>query len=236
MSNWSWLLDQSASSVGPGLDRLYYWILAITGIVFVATELTLIWFLIKYRHREGRKAEYSHGNTKAEIVWTAIPAVIVLGIALASRGLWAQVKDPEQFPPDAMPVLVTAKQFEWNVTYPGPDGELETGDDFTTRNRLDIPLDRPTRLTLRAEDVIHSFFVPLFRLKQDVVPGMEMHMWFEPTRTGEFPIGCAELCGIGHTRMRGTLTVHAAADYQTWVNEQLQTARPPAQPAAPPAP
>jgi cytochrome c oxidase subunit II len=223
MENWSWLLDQSASTVGPRIDQLYYWILAITGVVFVGTEVCLVWFLIKYRHKEGRKAAYIHGNTKAEIVWTAIPAVIVLAIALASRGLWAQVKDPQETPANAMPVLITAKQFEWNVTYPGPDGEIGTGDDFTVRNRLDIPMGRPTRLMLHSEDVIHSFFVPLFRLKQDVVPGMETHMWFEPTRTGVFPIGCAELCGIGHTRMRGTLTVHSAADYQTWMNGQIQT-------------
>ena len=134
MENWSWLLDQSASTVGPQIDRLYYWILAITGIVFFATEGTLIWFLFKYRHREGRKAEYIHGNTKAEIVWTAVPAVIVIGIALASRGLWAEIKDPANTPPNALHVLVTAKQFEWNVTYPGPDQELGTGDDFTVRN------------------------------------------------------------------------------------------------------
>ena len=227
MGNWSWLMDQSASTVGPGIDRLYFWILVITGIVFFATELTLIWFLIKYRHVEGRKAEYIHGNTKAEIIWTAVPAVIVLSIALASRGLWAQIKDPAHIPPSSMRVLVTAKQFEWNVTYPGPDGELETGDDFTVRNRLDVPVDRPVALVMRAEDVIHSFFIPATRLKQDVVPGMDTHMWFEPTRTGEFPIGCAELCGIGHTRMRGTLTVHSAADYQTWLNGQLPA---PAQP------
>jgi cytochrome c oxidase subunit 2 len=132
------------------------------------------------------------------------------------------VKDPQNVPADAMTVLVTAKQFEWNVTYPGPDGQLETGDDFTVRNRLDVPIDRPTHVLLEAEDVIHSFFLPEFRVKQDAVPGMEMMAWFEPTRTGEFVIGCAELCGIGHTRMRGTLTVHSAADYQTWVNEQIQ--------------
>ena len=85
-----------------------------------------------------------------------------------------------------------------------------------------MPINRPTRLEMYAEDVIHSFYIPDFRLKQDVVPGMELMMWFQPTRTGEFPIGCAELCGIGHTRMRGTLTVHTASEYQTWMNEQLQ--------------
>lgn len=224
MHDWSWLLDQSASTIGPRIDRLYYWILAITGVVFAGTEIALIWFLFKYRHREGRKAAYIHGNTRAEVIWTAIPAAIVLAIALASRGLWAEAKDPAAVPADALTVLVTAKQFEWNVTYPGPDGELETGDDFTARNSLDVPLDRPTNVRLHAEDVIHSFFIPQFRLKQDAVPGMETHLWFQPTRTGEFPIGCAELCGIGHSRMRGTLTVHDGADYQAWMNSQLPAA------------
>ena len=222
MQNWSWLMDESASTVGPQIDRLYYVILVITGIVFFATELTLLWFIFKYRHREGRKAEYIQGSTKAEIVWTTVPAIIVIAIALASGGLWAEIKDPDNVPANAMTVMLTAKQFEWNLTYPGPDGELNTEDDFTVRNRLDIPLDRPTRLEMYSEDVIHSFYIPDFRLKQDVVPGMELMMWFQPTRTGEFPIGCAELCGIGHTRMRGTLTVHTPSEYQTWMNEQLQ--------------
>lgn len=222
MQNWSWLMDESASTVGPQIDRLYYVILVITGIVFVATELTLLWFIFKYRHREGRKAEYIQGSAKAEIVWTTVPAIIVIAIALASAGLWDEIKDPDNVPANAMTVILTAKQFEWNLTYPGPDDELNTEDDFTVRNRLDIPLDRPTKLEMYSEDVIHSFYIPDFRLKQDVVPGMELMMWFQPTRTGEFPIGCAELCGIGHTRMRGTLTVHTPSEYQTWMNEQLQ--------------
>lgn len=232
MHDWSWILDQSASTFGPRIDQLYYWILAITGIVFFGTEICLIWFLFKYRHREGRRAAYTHGNTNVEIVWTVIPALIVLSIALASRSLWAEAKDPEEIPADAMQVLVTAKQFEWNVTYPGPDGELGTGDDLKSRNRLDVPVDRPTNVKLHAEDVIHSFFLPDMRLKQDAVPGMETHLWFQPTRAGEFPIGCAELCGLGHSRMRGTLVVHTAADYQTWMNGQLQQQSPAPEPAA----
>ena len=223
MKYWSWLLDENASTFGPAIDRLYYVILIVTGIAFLITEVALVWFIFKYRHREGHKAEYIHGNTRAEVVWTAIPAVIVLAIALASRGVWAQVKDPEEFPPDALPVMIMASQFEWNVTYPGSDGELNTGDDFTARNRLDVPVNRPTRVSLHSEDVIHSLFLPQMRVKQDAVPGMEIILWFQPTRTGEFPIACAELCGIGHTRMRGTLTVHSAADYQAWVNQQISS-------------
>src|SRR4051812_39740696 len=162
MHDWSWILDQSTSTIGPRIDRLYYAILIITGIVFFATEICLVWFLFKYRHREGseRKAAYIHGNTKAEIIWTTIPFLIVLSIALASRGLWAEAKDPAQVPADAMTVLVNAKQFEWNVVYPGPDGILGTGDDLTARNRLDVPVDRPVNVKLRSDDVIHDFFVP----------------------------------------------------------------------------
>lgn len=220
--NWSWLMSGSASTYGPEIDRLYTIILVITGVVFVLTEVCLVWFLFRYRHKEGRKAAYIHGSTKAEIVWTAIPFVIVLWIALSGRDLWGRIKDVDRIPPDAMEVMVTAKQFEWNVTYPGADGRLGTGDDFSERNRLDVPVDRPVKLVLMAEDVIHSFFLPDFRVKQDVVPGMEGNAWFQATRTGEFPIGCAELCGIGHTRMRGTLTVHSAADYQGWTTERIQ--------------
>ena len=222
MENWSWLMNGSASTFGPTIDRLYLVILIITGVVFFATQGALIWLLIKYRHRAGHEAEYIHGNTRAEVIWTVIPFVIVLGIALASRGAWAQVKDPQNIPANSLPVHVMASQFEWDVTYPGPDGQFETGDDFTVRNRMDVPADRPTHVILESEDVIHSLFLPDFRVKQDAVPGMVMDMWFQPTRTGEFVIGCAELCGIGHTRMRGTLTVHSAADYQAWLNEQSQ--------------
>lgn len=222
--NWSWLLPPSASTFAPDIDRMYYVILAITGVVFVVTEVLLVWFLFKYRHREGRKAEYVHGNTTAEIVWTAVPFFIVLGIALASRGVWAEIKDPASVPPDALEIHVAARQFEWNATYPGRDGAVGTGDDHTARNSLDIPVDQPVRLVLTSEDVIHSLFLPEMRVKQDVVPGMEMIVWFEATEPGEYPIGCAELCGLGHTRMRGRLTVHSEDDYRSWLAEEQAAA------------
>lgn len=216
-----WLLPPSVSTYGPQIDQMYYAILIITGIVFVLTELTLIWFLIRYRHREGRKAAYVHGNVKAEVVWTVIPFVIVVGIALASRGTWAQIRDQSSFPRDALRVEVTAKQFEWNVSYAGADGEAGTDDDYAVRNQLHVPVGRPVVVTLRSEDVIHSFFLPDFRVKQDAVPGMEIPVWFEATETGEFPIGCAELCGIGHYRMRGSMTVHSAEEFASWEGERM---------------
>lgn len=217
----NWLLDPSFSTYGADIDRLYYIILVITGLVFVLTEGLLIWFLIRYRRRDGQKAEYSHGSVKAEVIWTAVPFVIVLALALMSKGLWDHVKDPAQIPDDAYEVLVTARQFEWITTYPGADGVFGTDDDFTLTNRVQLPVGRPVVVHLEAEDVIHSFFVPEFRVKQDAVPGMAMAVWFEVTEPGEYTLGCAELCGIGHYRMRGTVDVLPQAEFQAWEAEQI---------------
>jgi len=218
--NFSWLMPESVSTFGPALDNLYYVILWITGIVFFATEITLVVFLVKYRHREGRKAEYIHGSNKAEVVWTVIPFIIVMALAIYSKGIWDEIRDPARIPADAYEIDVTAKQFEWNATYAGADGQLGTSDDFVSRNALHIPVDQPVRINLRAEDVIHSFFLPQFRVKQDAVPGMMTPVWFEATRTGEFTLACAELCGLGHYRMKGVVTVHTQADFEAWLDSK----------------
>jgi cytochrome c oxidase subunit 2 len=112
---------------------------------------------------------------------------------------------------------VTAKQFEWNVTYPGADGQLNTADDFVKRNRMDLPAGRNVVVTLASEDVIHSFFVPEFRVKQDAVPGMHIPVWFNVTQAGEYVLGCAELCGNQHYRMRGTVVVHDGPAFDRWL-------------------
>jgi len=182
-----------------------------------------VWFAIKYRARPGRKAAYTHGNMRAEVIWTAVPAVTVIAIGLMSGGVWRSVKSESGIPANALSYRVTAKQFEWNVTYAGPDGSLDTADDFTIRNQLHVPVYRPVVVRLRAEDVIHSFFIPAFRVKQDAVPGLNTHVWFEAMETGEFDIACAELCGIGHTTMGATVTVHAAEDFDRWVASQATT-------------
>ncbi len=218
----SWMLPDAVSTFGGEIDSIYYVILWITGIVFVLVEVALITFLIRYRHREGRKAVFTHGSKKAEVVWTVIPFFIVLFIAFTSNRVWLEVKvaDRTHVPANALPLKVTAKQFEWNVTYPGPDGKIDTADDFTKRNQLHLPLDRAVLVELRSEDVIHSFFLPAFRVKQDAVPGMVMHVWFQPTKAGEYVLGCAELCGLGHYRMRGTVTVHERGDFERWEAEE----------------
>ena len=168
----SWILPSSASTFAGEIDFLYYLILVITGIAFVVVEVGLIVFMIKYRARPGRKAEYIQGSTKAEIIWTAVPAVTLVIIGLMSGGVWNTIKGRNSVPADAIPYGLHAQQFEWNVTYRGPDGQLGTADDFTVRNQLHIPVNQPVVMRMTAEDVIHSFFVPAFRVKQDAVPGM----------------------------------------------------------------
>ncbi len=222
--NWSWILPEGFSTVSGPIDDIYYVILWITGITFFITEGMLFYFIFKYRHKEGRKAAYDHGSTKMELAWTMIPLVIVLWIGYVSKGVWDEVK--VDVPPAGLEVIVTAKQFEWTVTYPGPDGALGTSDDFETLNELHAPEDEAIVITLRSEDVLHSFFLPEMRIKQDAVPGQDITVWFEAIQPGDYTIGCAELCGIGHTTMGDTLTVYTAADFQAWSNSQAQQQQP----------
>jgi cytochrome c oxidase subunit II len=210
-----WLLPPGASTFVGEIDWMYDTILVICGIAFVLVEGALVWFLWKYRGRPGRRAHYTHGNMKAEIIWSSVPAVVVVWIGLASAGGWNRIK--AQVPADAIPLAIHAKQFEWNITYPGADGRIGGGDDFTVRSQLHVPVNRPVVATLEAEEVIHSFFIPQFRVKQDAVPGMRIRVWFRPTKVGSYEIACAELCGMGHYRMRGSVTVHTQEDYDRWV-------------------
>ena len=219
-----WMLPPAFSTFAPGIDRIYYVILVLTAVAFVIVEAGLLWFAIQYRARPGRKAYYTHGNVTAEIVWTAVPAVTVVILGIMSAPVWNRIKGRDSVPPDAVPVGVRGQQFEWQVTYPGADGQLGSDDDFTVRNQLHVVVNRPTVVRLTAEDVIHSFFVPAFRLKQDAVPGMEINVWFEPTQTGRYELACAELCGLGHYRMRAFVDVHTEEDYQRWLAEQTSNA------------
>jgi cytochrome c oxidase subunit 2 len=181
----------------------------------------LLWFCFKYRAQSGKKAHYTHGNATVEVIWTAVPAITVVALGIMSAGLWNRIKGRNSVPADALAFGVKAKQFEWNVTYNGADGQLGTEDDFTVRNQLHIPVNRPILVNLEAEDAIHSFFVPGFRIKQDAVPGMKIRVWFQATRTGPQELACAELCGMGHYKMRATVTVHTQEEYDAWLADQI---------------
>ena len=219
--DWGWFLPEPVSTFGERIDGLYDLILWITGAIFVLTEALLVWFIVKYRHKEGRRAEYSHGSQRLEIVWTVVPFVLVLLIAWVSADVWldAKVIDRTPLAEGDVVVRVTAKQFEWNVTYAGADGRLDTDDDFVKRNQLHVPVGRNVRIELLAEDVIHSFFLPELRVKQDAVPGMMIPVWFSATRAGEYPIACAELCGWGHYKMAGRVRVVSNEEYERFLAE-----------------
>ncbi len=214
-----WLPDAGSTFAGP-IDTMFLVILILTGIALVVVEVGVVTFAIRYRARPGRKAYYTHGSTRAEVIWTAIPAVTMVALGLVSNHYWVWMKNKKSIPPNAYHVGVHAKQFEWQVTYPGADGKLGSDDDFTVRNQLHVTVNEPIAVELSSEDVIHSFFVPEFRVKQDAVPGMHITAWFQATKTGEFEIGCAELCGMGHYKMRARVFVHTPDEYKAWTAQQ----------------
>jgi len=215
-----WWLPPGASTFAAPIEHLFVAILILTGIAFVIVEVGLAAFVIRYRARPGRKALYTHGSTRAEVIWTAIPAVTMVVLGIVSNHYWVMIKDKRSVPPNAYHIGVHAKQFEWQVTYPGKDGKLGTDDDFTIRNQLHVPVDQPVAVELSSEDVIHSFWVPQFRLKQDAVPGMHIVAWFQATVPGEYELGCAELCGMGHYKMRARVFVQTVDEFNAWSTQQ----------------
>ena len=212
----SWL-PENVSTYGGDIDRLFYVIYYVTGATFFIVQFTLLAFLFLYRHRDDRRATYTHGNTTLEIAWTIAPAILLVILAFVSRNVWASIK--QRVPPSDMQVQVTAKQFNWEIAYPGPDGKLGTDDDFTMDNDLHVPVNKTVRLLLKSRDVIHSFFIPVARFKQDLVPGHEIPAWFKITKTGQYEIPCAELCGFGHSGMKGMLYVHTQEEFETWARD-----------------
>lgn len=214
-------LPENLSSYGGEIDRLFYIILWVTGVVFVGVETFLLWCLVAYRRRPGRRAHYTHGNTAVEVVWTAVPAVILVWIGLASKATWSRIR--ERPPEDPYVVEVTGRQFNWIVKYSGPDRAFGTADDFELTNELHIPAHRKVLVRLTTQDVIHSLFIPYFRTKTDAVPGLVTQMWFDASRpTAEdevLEMACAELCGLGHTTMRGIVKIHEPEAFEAWLAE-----------------
>ena len=210
-------LPHNISTYGADIDWLFSLIQWITGVIFLGVMGALLAFVVKYRHREGRRATYTHGSTALEVLWTIVPAIILIVLFMLSQSIWWSIKG--SVPDSNFQVHVTAKQFNWEVTYPGPDGQFGTDDDLTLENELHVPINTVVVVTLQSRDVIHSFFLPNLRLKQDAVPGREIRAWFEATEPGRYELPCAELCGFGHSGMLGYLTVSSPEDYSKWVKE-----------------
>lgn len=220
----AWWLPDNVSTFGSQIDKTFNLILAITTAVFFLVEILLLIFLVKYRSKPGRKAKFIHGHHTLEIIWTIIPACILVWLALYQRSSWIEIKQNFPAEKDAFVVETSGQQFEWHFKYPGLDKKLSTADDIETINQLHVPVNVPVLLKIQSKDVIHSFFLPEFRLKQDAVPGLTIPAWFKPLKTGVFDIACAELCGLGHYRMRGFLTVHTQEDLDKTLAELAQEA------------
>ena len=212
-------LPEDVSTFGPEIDSLFYLIYYITAVTFILVTVLMIVFLIMYREKEGRRATYTHGNTTLEIIWTIVPAAILIVLSFMSVSTWAKVK--RHAPDSDFELQVTAKQFNWEVVYPGTDGKFGTEDDRKFDNDLHVPVNKVVRIHLQARDVIHSFFLPNLRLKQDAVPGRNILVWFEATKTGKYELPCAELCGFGHSGMKGWLYVHTPQEYAKWAQDNL---------------
>ena len=257
--NWTyWMgLPLLASAHGGQIDMLIGWMHVFMLILFVGWGGFFVLALIRFRKSRNPVADYtgvkSHASQYSEIAVAIVEAVLLFAFSIP---IWAARVD--RMPPEseALLVQVTGEQFAWNIHYAGPDGKFgrtditkidtqsnplgldrddpNAKDDVTTLNQLDLPVNRPVIVRLRSKDVIHSFGVPEFRVKQDAVPGLTIPIWFIPnvttaemrTRTGkaefQYEIACAQLCGLGHAKMRGFVTVQTAEEFQKWLDEKIK--------------
>jgi cytochrome c oxidase subunit 2 len=219
MQNW---FPENVSTFGGDIDGIFRFIFYIVTVWFFITEGLIVYFIIRYRRKPGQKSVYVAGNTWTQLAWILVPMAIVVVldffIDIRSAEVWAKVK--LQRPPTDFVVQGIGKQFNWQFVYPGPDGKFGTDDDIITDNELHIPVNKPIHVILMSKDVIHSFFLPNLRLKQDALPGRQIPVWFEATKTGSYEIPCAELCGFGHSGMKGLLVVHTPEEYEKWRKEK----------------
>ncbi len=242
---WSkvWWFPVDISLHGPAIDHQFAVTFIACGIIFLLAQLGLAWFVWRYRDRgDNRKVTFTRGNNRMEACWTVAAAVLFIGLNLMGYRLWARIYFVGPAP-EAVPIEVTGQQFQWYFRYPGKDGQfgpmhielvddaggntlgLDRGHDVTSRDdivttTLGIPLNRPVQLLLRSKDVTHSFFVRELRLKQDAVPGMVIPIHFTATRAGTYELACAELCGLGHYKMRALVKVMPEQEYEDWLQKE----------------
>jgi cytochrome c oxidase subunit 2 len=216
----------------------------ITGVAFTGIVLFMAYCVWRFRHRPGARADYEPENHLLEN-WLAVGTAVGVAVILAPGLLvWRRFVNP---PPDAATIEVVGQQWQWSFRLPGADGRLgaadsryvtpdnplgiSPGDPFgkddllVTFGDLHLPIDKPVRVLLRSIDVVHNFYVPEFRAKMDLMPGMVTSFWFTPTRTGSYEILCAGFCGVGHPQMRGIVVVEPESAYEHWRQSQKTTAQ-----------
>jgi cytochrome c oxidase subunit II len=215
----------AASKQSHKVDTLYDVLLIVSVPIFVLVEVVVLFSVWKFRMRPGEELKDGppiHGNTRLEIIWTALPAILLVGLCAYA---YAVLHDIEKAQANTMKIGVTGEQFAWTFTYPHAGKPI-------TSPQLYLPKGRPIEFDIRSKDVIHSFFVPAFRIKQDAVPGITTHTRTTPDRIGVYPLICAELCGIGHAVMRQNVHVVAPARFNQWLAGQ---GKPAVAPGASPA-
>jgi cytochrome c oxidase subunit 2 len=210
----------AASKQAKPIDTLWDVLLIVSVPVFVLVATVVLFSVWKFRMRRGEEeldGPNIHGNTRLEIIWTAVPAVVL--VALCSYA-YVVLRDVETADANAMKVRVVGEQFAWTFYYPGAKGRE------VASSQLYLPADQPVQFRMQSKDVIHDFWVPAFRMKRDVVPGISESYRITTTKTGTFPIVCAELCGLGHAVMRSTVHVVPRGDYQRWLSRLRSGAGP----------
>jgi cytochrome c oxidase subunit II len=237
----TWWFPAPISQHGIAYDEQFMRTLVVTGIIFFLAQFALGWVIFKYRD-DGSRASHFHGNNKLETLWTSATAVLFLGLVLMGTKIWANVHFDEP-PADAIPIEILAKQFAWSFRYPGTDGKFgktdikfindaggnpfgiddkdPAGKDDLVSASLKVPAGKPIKLIMHSRDVIHNFFVRELRMKQDIVPGMEIPLSFTADKIGIYEVPCSELCGLGHYQMRTTMQVMSADDFEKWKQQQL---------------
>ncbi|MBK5290672.1 MAG: cytochrome c oxidase subunit II [Acidobacteriia bacterium] len=237
-----WWFPEAINEHAREYDEHFRNTLYITGVIFFLAQMSLGWVIFKYRSNGGRSS-YVEGNNTMEVVWTTGAAVLFIGAVLMSTQVWAGVHLSET-PANAVTIELMAKQFAFSFRYAGADGKFgktdikqisdangnpfgvdekdPAGKDDVTSSAIRVPAGRPVLLKMRSRDVIHNFFVRELRVKQDVVPGMEIPLRFQADKPGTYEVPCSELCGLGHHQMRSTLIVLPPADFENWLKEEDQ--------------
>jgi cytochrome c oxidase subunit II len=195
-----------ASTMAGRVDALYIFLLIVCGLMTLLVFSCLIYFAARYRQRPGVPAEQIEGSTELEIVWSVIPFLVFMVIFAWGAVVYFKERTP---PRDATEVYVVAKQWMWKLEH--AEGQREI-------NELHVPVGRDVKLIMTSQDVIHSFFVPAFRIKQDVLPGRYTVAWFRATRPGTYHLFCAEYCGTQHSGMVGSIVVMEPAEYESWIS------------------
>lgn len=215
-------LQMQASSFAGDIENVILVVAVLGGFWLLLSEGILFYFIFKFRRKDGQKAQYITGTKKSEMKWIHLPHNLILVcdiiiIILAVR-VWFNIK--QDAPPADETIRIIGRQWAWTFVHPGTDNQIGTADDIAVVDELHVKVGKTYHFKLESGDVMHSFSVPVFRLKQDAIPGRIITGWFKPTQEGEFDIQCAEMCGIGHGIMGAKIFVQSEAKYNEWQQQQ----------------